>query len=55
MTEARYAAIAGLVISDVAPTVNDDTDRGYNRTTLWFDTTTGAPDAAVWEELTVVT
>lgn len=59
MTEARYAAIAGLVISDVAPTVNDDTDHGYNRTTLWFDTTTGALylsisdtlRAAVWREL----
>jgi hypothetical protein len=42
MTEARYSAIAGLVFSDVAPTANDDTDHGYNRTTLWFNTVTGA-------------
>lgn len=42
MTEARYAAISGVVHSDVAPTVNDDADSGYNRNTFWFNTATGA-------------
>lgn len=63
MTEARYAAVSGVVHSDVAPTVNDDTDHGYNRNTFWFNTATGklyisvsdALGAADWREAVTTT
>ena len=42
MTETRYAAISGVVHTDVDPTVTDDAEHGYNRNTFWFNTTTGA-------------
>ena len=63
MTETRYASIAGLEISDTAPAVTDDAESGYNRNTLWFNSTTGAlylsytdaPGAASWREVVTST